>query len=176
MSDDEDEREEQSSQAGDEPIQKRYRRYHNVEFHDKLLVSVMIIVKAFGRKDLPFVHWMLFDEWHLQLKDETKHPRPKGFDPYKENFCCFKNFAEWSAYASICKGRGKVATGEVPTLTSQCQDWASKKFDKWQTLIREMQNVIHPEFVSQLFYFANAYSHASFAVQDVQSKTGAFRF
>ena len=31
--------------VGDEPIQKRYRRYHSVEFHDKLLVSVMIVVK-----------------------------------------------------------------------------------------------------------------------------------
>jgi hypothetical protein len=36
-------------QVGDEPTQKRYRRYHSVEFHDNLLVSVMIIVKAYGR-------------------------------------------------------------------------------------------------------------------------------
>jgi hypothetical protein len=175
MSDDEQEEAEPQAQAGDEPIRKRYRRYHNVEFHDKLLVSVMIIVKAFGRKDLPFVHWMLFDEWHLQLKDETKHPRPKGLDPYHENFCCFKNAAEWTGYNVIHKGRGRPAN-EVPTLSTKCQDWAAKKFTKWEAVVREMQNVIHPEFVSQHFYFAHACSHASFAVQDVQRKTDGFRF
>jgi hypothetical protein len=167
-------------QVGDEPIQKRYRRYHNIEFHDKLLVSVMIVVKAFGRKDLPFVHWMLLEEWHIQIKDETKHPRPRGLDLYNttQSFCCFKTHAEWLACALIGKGRGREKTiaGEVPTLTSQYQDWAAKKFTKWEAIIREIQNVIHPEYVSQRFYFASACSHASFAVQDVQKQTVSFRF
>jgi hypothetical protein len=138
-------------QGGDEPIQKRYRRYHNIEFHDKLLVSVMIVVKAFGRVDLPFVQWMLLDEWHAQIKDETKHPRPKGFDLYNaaQTFCCFKNHAEWMACNIISKGKGreKTAVGEVPSLTTHYQDWAAKKFTKWEAIIREIQNVIHPEFV-----------------------------
>ncbi len=38
----------ENDNGSSEPIHKRYRRYHNIEFHDKLLVSVMIVVKAFG--------------------------------------------------------------------------------------------------------------------------------
>lgn len=144
--------------VGDEPIQKRYRRYHSVEFHDKLLVSVMIVVKAYGRVDMPFVYWMLLDEWHAQIKDETKHPRPKGFDLYTaaQNFCCFKNHAEWIACGLLSKGRGreKTISGEVPSLTTHCQEWASKKFIKWQEIAREIQNNIHPRFVRQHFCFA----------------------
>ncbi len=64
------------------PVKKMYRRYFKNEFHDKLLVSVMVNVKAFGRKDRPFVEWMLLLEWHSQIKDETQHPRPKGFELY----------------------------------------------------------------------------------------------
>jgi hypothetical protein len=176
-------------QQGDEPIQKRYRRYHSVEFHDNLLVSVMIIVKAYGRVDLPFVHWMLLDEWHVQIKDETKHPRPRGFDLYTatQNFCCFKNHAEWMACNLLSKGRGRekrgenaVFTGDVPTLTTHYQDWAAKKFTKWQDIARDMQNNIHPKYVRQHFLFRNviaiACSHSSFAVQLVQKQTAAFRF
>jgi hypothetical protein len=150
-------------QQGDEPIQKRYRRYHSVEFHDNLLVSVMIIVKAFGRVDMPFVHWMLLDEWHVQIRDETKHPRPRGFDLYTatQNFCCFKNHAEWMACNLLSKGRGRekradtaVFTGDVPTLTTHYQDWAAKKFNKWLEISRDMQNNIHPKYVRQHFCFA----------------------
>ena len=152
MSDDE-----QESPIGDEPIQKRYRRYHSVEFHDSLLVSVMIIVKAYGRTDLPFVHWMLLEEWHVQIKDESQHPRPRGFDLYTatQTFCCFKNHSEWNACSLLGKGRGREKnTGDVPTLTTHYQDWAAKKFNKWLEIAREMQNNIHPKLVRQHFRFA----------------------
>lgn len=167
-----------------EPVNKRYRRYHNNEFHDKLLVSVMIVVKAFGRKDLPYVHWMLLHEWHIQIKDEIRHPRPKGFELYSiaQSFCCFKNPAEWLACELLGKGRGKVPAGDVPTLTTHYQDWSAGKFAKWMEIAREMTNEIQPEYVSELHLFPVYTSTAfflyllmCFAGEIVQKKTVAVR-
>jgi hypothetical protein len=151
------EEEDDVAAPGGELVNKRYRRYHNNEFHDKLLVSVMIVVKAFGRKDMPYVHWMLLLEWHTQIKDETRHPRPRGFELYgtAQSFCCFKNQAEWVACELLGKGRGRLTPtpGDVPTLTTHYQDWSAGKFDKWMLIAREMQNEVHPEYVSESHLF-----------------------
>lgn len=142
-------------------VNKRYRRYFNNEFHDKLLVSTMINVKAFGRKDMPYVHWMLLLECHKQIRDESLHPRPKGFKLYStaQYFCCFNNQMEWHACEVMGKGRGRDRTDktEPQALSTHYQDWAANKFSKWQEIVREVQNEIHPEFVSLLKQFLATY-------------------
>jgi hypothetical protein len=141
--------------AAGKVVNKRYRRYYMNEFHDKLLVSVMINVKAYGRKDLPFVHWMLLLEWHSQIKNESLHVRPKGFELYSTSqyFCCFNNQAEWHACELMGKGRGKADPHSPQALTSHYQDWAANKFGKWQDIAREIANDIHPQYVSLLYLF-----------------------
>jgi hypothetical protein len=136
---------------------KRYRRYHNIEFHEKLLVAVMINVKSFGRRDMPYVKWLLFAEWHAQIQDQKKHPRPRGFELFTptHTFTCFKNMPEWTACTTMAIGRGNqterdAVSGDsvAPAMTSHCQDWANGKFQKWLLLVREMQNDIYPEYVN----------------------------
>ncbi len=134
------------------PKNKQYRRMVDVEFCDKLLVSAMINVKAYGRVDMPFVLWLLVWEWHAQLKDETKHPRKRGFELFntKQTNCCFKSNQEWSDFDVASRGRGKGTAADdeaAPTMPIQYQTWASLKFDKWLDIVREMQNIIHPAFV-----------------------------
>lgn len=145
------------SAAHGQPVNKQYRRQRNQEFHDKLVVSVMIVVKAFGRKDLPYVHWMLIKEWHTQIKDEAKHPRPKGFELYTAalTYCCFNNQAEWIACDLLGKGRGRpvVTDDEPPTLTSNYQKWGLSKFDKWLEIAREISNFVHPQYVINIFVY-----------------------
>ena len=173
------------SEAGDggdnAPKNKQYRRMVDVEFSDKLLVSAMINVKAFGRKDMPFVLWLLVWEWHSQLRDETKHPRKRGFELFntKQTNCCFKNNLEWSEFdtANRCRGKGSQhSEEEAPTMLSQHQAWSQLKFDKWLDIVRDMQNVIHPAFVR-----ANATaplvidSHNVFAGQNVRQQKNAVR-
>jgi hypothetical protein len=132
-------------------VRKRFRRYLDVEFNDKLLVSCMIVVKAWGRKDLPFVFWYLITEWHDQIKDEDQHPRHKGFKLFtaEQSNCCFKNWAEWGQCDLMSKGRGKPkdATDSVPSMSAHCLAWAEKKFNKWLEIVREMQNFVNPEYV-----------------------------
>jgi hypothetical protein len=140
-------------EAGDgAPKNKQYRRMVDVEFCDKLLVSVMLNVKAYGRVDMPFVLWLLVWEWHSQLKDETKHPRKRGFELFnaKQTNCCFKGIQEWAEFDTANRGRGRGTEqpdNEAPTMLSQHQAWSSLKFDKWLDIVRDMQNVIHPAFV-----------------------------
>ncbi len=150
---------------------KRYRRYPLIEFHEKLLVSVMINVKAFGRKDMPFVKWLLFVEWHIQIKDEKTHPRPRAFELYTptQQFTCFKSQAEWSLCDHVGKGRGNIAKEkgcstadcDVAALSAHCQDWAGSKFAKWLIIVREMQNDIHPAYVNAYFLFLLLLVHSS---------------
>jgi hypothetical protein len=146
------------SEAEDEaPKNKQYRRMVDVEFCDKLLVSVMLNVKAFGRVDMPFVLWLLVWEWHSQLKNEAKHPRKRGFELFsaKQTNCCFKSIQEWAEFDTANRGRGKgtvQADDEAPTMLSQHQAWSSLKFDKWLDIVRDMQNVIHPAFVRTMLH------------------------
>lgn len=149
----EEEQEDQPAEVEGEPVCKRYRRYHNIEFHEKLLVSVMINVKSFGRKDMPYVKWLIWAEWHAQIQDQKMHPRPRGFELFTptQTFTCFQNMSEWTSCTNVAMGRGnQSATGEspAPAMTAHCQDWANGKFNKWLVLCREMQNDITPSYVN----------------------------
>ena len=155
--------EEQQAASLEKAVCKKYRRYTMIEFHEKLLVSVMINVKSFGRKDMPFVKWLLCIDWHIQIKDEKMHPRPRGFELFgpTQQFTCFKSQAEWSACDQMGKGRGTGSSSTIaatigesnsaPAMTTHCQNWAETKFAKWCLIVREMQNDIHPLYVNACF-------------------------
>jgi hypothetical protein len=154
--------EEQQAASLEKAVCKKYRRYTMIEFHEKLLVSVMINVKSFGRKDMPFVKWLLCIDWHIQIKDEKLHPRPKGFELFgpTQQFTCFKSQAEWSQCDQMGKGRGTGSSSSIaatigensaPAMTAHCLNWAETKFAKWLLIVREMQNDIHPLYVNACF-------------------------
>jgi len=118
------------------------------EFNDNVLIrSCLEIVESGETMKLHEIHFNLFERYHARIENQAAHRRPDELlHPHKLLECtAFRSQKEWDEWKSACKfGMGKCSASDpnAGLLTDAHANWASKKWEKWKLLKREIHEAV----------------------------------
>jgi hypothetical protein len=137
------------------PTKPKLWRFQPVqEYTDNLLIlSCLEIVESGEKLRLCEIHYRLFESFHARVANNKEYKRPDELlHPHKLlEVTAFKSQIEWNTWLKSAKhGTGKVSASDPSAglLTEEHADWASKKYEKYKLLKREIHDSVQKIWIS----------------------------